>query len=149
MSDAQKNYFPWLSVIGAIIFIVVVLFTMGYLYGYRKGADYALDACIDGVSEVGEACKRNMDELEQTCRSKVDELHKVLCDEIPSIQQDRIFKWEVCFIDENCRNCLLMTMEGGSPSGDVEWCFLHAWEEIQPEYNVPDPYIPNYLGPNT
>ena len=141
MTNKDGLYGPLLA--GAVI-VAVVLVGIGHAWGYSSGADMAVDVCKGGISEVAEACKRNMDELNNTCNNKIDELQKVLCDEIPSVQQDRIFKWEVCFIDENCHACLHMTHEGGSPSGDVEWCFQHAWDEMQPGYEVPDPYIPGY-----
>lgn len=126
------------------IVIAVCAFSWGRMYERVEG-DYG---CQAGLEEISVACFESQEYLRDLCDENLGALEEArpYCElDDKTSQQERIFKWEVCFIDENCHNCLHQTHEGGSPSGDVEWCFEHAWDEMQPEYDVPDPFIPNYL----
>ena len=141
MPETETNYTldRWLTVLA----VALVAYALGNLVGMFT----AFKKCDEQMDNVQEMCIMTSNESFDFCRETMDRLEKEIN---PSVQQDRIYKWEECFADENCRNCLLMTMEGGSSgTGDVEWCHanVHGGGQDLPEYIPPPEYEPPVIGP--
>jgi len=130
----QKTNPGWIVSAALILFLAG---EVGYLLGQkqtisqcRATAENLNTACAEGLTEVVETCKENMIELAATCAGR------------PSIQQDRIWKWEECFQDDNCRSCLIIVFEE-SGNQDVEYCHEYALGRD----GMPDEPIPEYVPP--
>lgn len=105
---------------------------MGIAVGFYAGSEWQYDKCGAAMDELQASCIANLDELTQTCVDAMDEI-AVMCS--PSIQQDRIWKWEQCFADKNCRACLAMG-HNDLGAADVEWCHANAY--FPPVPPIPD-----------
>ena len=126
---------------GTILLILALLIGgAGVVMGYSMGYTNALEKCIKSTKELTSECLDGMEGVANACEERGGE---VSCQG----QQERIWRWEECFTNENCRSCILMVYEDtGIP--DVDWCHLHAFEEMQdplPEYEAPPPL---QRGPN-
>jgi len=125
-----------------LLILALLVGGAGAVMGYSIGYTGALEKCIASTKELTNECLDSMEGIANACEARGGE---VSC----KGQQDRIHKWEACFADQNCRNCLLQTMEGGrTGTGDVEWCFKNVIEgpvDPLPEYEAPPPL---QRGPN-
>ena len=137
---SEPSYFDRWTTILAVAFAAAAL-------GNFIGTFIAFKNCDKHMDNVQEMCIMTSNDAFDFCRETMDRMDDQCLSENPSAQQERIAKWEECFRDENCRNCLLMTEEAWK--ADVEFCHagaLHS-EEPLPDYVPPPEYEPPIEGP--
>lgn len=142
--NSENNYSldRWLTILA----VALAAAAIGNLVGLFRQRN----RCDEQMDNVQEMCIMTSNDAFDFCRETMDRMENQCLNQNPTVQQDRIYKWEVCFADENCRNCLMQTMEGGSSgTGDVEWCHTNALQGGPlPEYDPPPEYEPPLRGPN-
>lgn len=143
MSETETNYSldRWLTILAVAL--------VAYAFGNLIGTAMTYSKCDKQMDNVQEMCIMTSNDAYDFCRETMDRMDDQCVNENPSAQQSRIHKWEECFRDENCRNCLIMTEEAWQ--ADVEWCHTHALEGLQdeplPEYVPPPDWSPSMGGP--
>ncbi len=139
MSEPTYSLDRWLTIVAVAL--------AAYAFGNLIGTFMTFKKCDDRMDDVTEMCLMTSNDAFNFCRETMDRMDDQCMNENPSAQQNRIYKWEECFRDENCRNCLLMTNEEWRP--DVEFCFANALfnDEPLPEYIPPPDWSPPVDGP--
>lgn len=139
-TDDTYSLEVWITIVA----VALAAATIGNLIGMGGQRN----RCDEDMDNVQEMCIMTSNDAFDFCRETMDRMDDQCMNENPSAQQERISKWEECFRDENCRNCLLMTEEAWK--ADVEFCFAGALmsEEPLPDYVPPPEYEPPVRGPN-